>query len=100
MEIIFLYNRLYCMSRQQIEALCDENYDLLERLTEEREELTGRICRMLESGDFDLEKDYVSKKATELTEKILEIDEELKNALLEELFQRTLTLSSLRLVEE
>ena len=95
-----MYNRLYSMSKRQIEALYDKNYDLLESLTVKREEITGTICRMLESGDVCLEEDYVSKKATELTEKILEIDEELKNGLLEELFERTLTLSSLRLVEE
>jgi hypothetical protein len=100
LEIVFLYNRLYSLSKKQLDALKSRDLDLMERLTDEREELTGKICNMIANSAVDLENNFLNLKVHEITEMIMEVDEEIKNSLLEELLNRTLEISSIDLVEE
>lgn len=100
MEIIFLYNGLLGISKQQLKALKKGDFELMEKLTTDRELLTNRICAIIDEGSLNLEDDKFNSKAREITEEILDIDEDIKDALLEELFYRKEKLSRIRLVEE
>lgn len=72
----------------------------MEKLTTDRELLTNRICSIIDQGSLDLEDEKFNSKARKITEEILDVDEDIKDALLEELFNRTDELSRIRLVEE
>jgi wobble nucleotide-excising tRNase len=96
-EIIFLYNRLYAISKRQLDALKRMDLELVEVLTAEREELTTRICRMINEGTIDLSNDLFRDKAHLFTDRILEVDEQIKETLLDELYNRTIELSRIKL---
>ena len=100
MEILFLYDRLLDISRQQLEALKKKDLELVERLTEQREEVTGRIISIMESKDFGSKGQVFHRKAHEYTENILAIDEEIRSLLLDELYEHALKLSRLELLKE
>ncbi|MBN2069875.1 MAG: hypothetical protein JW814_00325 [Candidatus Krumholzibacteriota bacterium] len=99
MEVIFLYNRLLDICGRQLRALKEKNYDLMENLTAERETLTAQICSILDLQDEGLTDSLFQSKAREITHQIFDIDEEIKDILLEELFTRTEELSRIKLVE-
>ncbi len=99
MKIIFLYKRLYDKSRKQLEALKQGDLWMVEELTREREELTDEICSIIDHGRVDLDNNLISRKAHELTEAILQIDEQIKNGLMSELVTRNRKHSELEVHE-
>lgn len=99
MKILFLYKRLYHQSKKQLQALKDGDLWLVEELTEEREKLTGQICGIIDNGGVDLNNTVISRKAHELTEAILSVDEEIKEGLMSELIARNLGCSNLKVLE-
>lgn len=100
MEIIFLYNRLLGLSKKQLDAIRKNDFDRMEELTRDREDLTARICDLLDNGTADLGNEIVGRKAGEMTEQILDLDEKIKDALIDELFNRTVEISNFDLKEE
>ncbi|RLF35255.1 MAG: hypothetical protein DRN03_05505 [Thermoplasmata archaeon] len=100
MEILFLYDRLLDISRQQLEALKRRDLKLVEKLTEQREEVTGRIIDIMGKKDFRDKGHLFHRKAHEYTESILTIDEEIRSLLLDELYEHALKLSRLELLKE
>ncbi len=100
MEIIFLYNRLLGLSKKQLDAIRKSDFDLMEELTRDRENVTAKICALLDNGTADLGNELVGRKAGEITGQILDLDEEIKDALLDELFNRTIEISNFELKEE
>ena len=100
MEIVFFYSRLLSISRHQLDALRRNDFDEMERLTIDRELLTARICSMLDDMEIDFEDSRFKVRISELTDDISEVDEDIKDVLLAELFQRTEELSRIRLVED
>lgn len=100
MEILFLYNRLYGLCQKQLEAIRDKEFDLVDSLTSEREDLTGKIFRMIESNEADISNPFMNRKAREITDLIIFLDEDIKESLLDELYHRTMELSRLELHDE
>ncbi|MBD3178676.1 MAG: hypothetical protein GF417_03230 [Candidatus Latescibacteria bacterium] len=100
MEIIFIYNRLYSITRKQLEAIREKDYELIEELTAEREKLTGRICSILEYQNGKFGNRVIERKVREITELVLDVDEDIKNALMNELMEKTLEIQNLNLVKE
>ncbi|OQX82737.1 MAG: hypothetical protein B6D63_07300 [Candidatus Latescibacteria bacterium 4484_7] len=100
MEILFLYDRLLQISTRQLEAVKECDFERVEKLTRDRENVTGKICRIMENETFDSESEIFKKKAYDYTEKIINLDEEIKSRLLDELYKRTLRLSKLELLED
>ncbi|MBN1164457.1 MAG: hypothetical protein JXB45_07755 [Candidatus Krumholzibacteriota bacterium] len=99
MEIIFLYNRLYALSKKQLAAVRSNDFDLMDELTARREALTAEICQILDAEGVDLKSKMSHRKTQEITGQILEIDHAIKEALLDELLHRTRQLSRLKLIE-
>jgi hypothetical protein len=91
---------LYSISKKQLEALKNNNLRRMEELTSEREAITGMICRMIEEGSVDFESNIINRKAHDFTRMILDIDEAIKNALIDELLRKTLELSRIQLITE
>ncbi|MBU8922055.1 MAG: hypothetical protein KOO63_09570 [Bacteroidales bacterium] len=100
MEIVFLYSRLLSISRHQLDALRRNDFDEMERLTMDRELLTAQICSVLDNAEVDLDDTRFQIRISELTDNISEVDEDIKDILLSELFQRTEELSRIKLVED
>ncbi len=98
MEVLFLYHRLYHTAEKQLLSLQKSDFQTLEKLTQEREEITKALCESFEKDGFAEDKklmpESVQNKIHELTTKILDIDAEIKEALLEELRKKTLEFST------
>jgi len=92
-----MYHRLYLNARRQLEALRRLDFGTLENLTREREKLTEDICRVVRQSEDEGYKlpPPAKRRIKELTARILDVDSEIKEMLLEELKERTLELSGL-----
>jgi len=94
-EVIFLYQHLYHTARKQLEALRRLDFGTLEALTREREKITSELCRLMQDSGGEQLGPAAKKRIREFTAKILDLDGEIKEVLLEELKERTLALSGL-----
>jgi len=99
-EIVFLYNRLYSISKNQLEAIKSGQFELMEELTIQREKLTGKICSIMEYKEGKIGNGVVNRKVLELTELVLNVDEDIKEVLMKELMTKTLEINNLQLVED
>jgi len=87
--VLFLYHRLWAIARRQLAALRRGDFAALERLTEERADLTQELCARVRSWTEPAVEGpmpaSVRRRIQRLTVETLEIDEAIKAGLLEAL---------------
>jgi len=90
MEVLFLYDRHVDICRKQLKALKDRDLELVEKLAEERERITGKIIEIMRDEKAGRMNGLLRRKIREYTNEILSIDQEIKSILLDELYDHAI----------
>ena len=95
MEVLFLYDRHVDICKKQLKALKDRDLELVEKLAEEREQITGRIIELMRDKEVSRMNRLLRQRIREYTDEILSIDQEIKSILLDELYDHAIRIFTL-----